>query len=507
MSTVADLWTLFARSADAAPHQAALEVDGRVWSYAELNALARRTAYALTGAGAKPGSPVGLWATRDASTYAALLGILHAGCAYVPMHPGWPAERLRHIARCTGFAQVVVPPHLDPSRDALLEAAAPNTKRIPVPFDATGSIPDTAPHRGDPAYILFTSGSTGVPKGVAVSHANVLAYVAHAASLIDARSTDRFSQTFELTFDLSVHDLFVCWAAGATLVVPTRDDLLRPAQYIRAQRITQWFAVPSLAVLIHRQRSLKDGAFPSLRCSAFCGEPLAETIARSWSASCAGGRVINLYGPTETTIAITAYELPQGDARSHHGVLAIGRPFPHATIAVVDAEDHEAEEGELLLRGPQVAMGYWNDPERTAASFVQRAGDGPWYRTGDRVRRGADGDLLFLGRMDQQVKVRGYRIELEEVDQALRTTSGAAFAHTIAHPVVDGVATGLVAFLPAPATIPAEDLRARLGRLLPDHMVPARFLFIDKVPTTTSGKVDLQALAMRAAQGPSDGAR
>jgi non-ribosomal peptide synthetase component F len=299
----------------------------------------------------------------------------------------------------------------------------------------------------------------------------------------------------------------VCWATGATLVVPTRDDLLRPGQYIRSQRITQWFAVPSLAVLMHRQRGLKEGAFPALRCSAFCGEPLAEHVARSWAAAGLESRVLNLYGPTEATIAITAYELPGGEALDHHGVLSIGRPFPHAAIAVVDAEGREATEGELLLGGPQVAMGYWNDPKRTAASFVRYEGRGPWYRTGDRVRQAADGNLLFLGRMDHQVKMRGYRIELEEVDQALRTTSGSAFAHTIAHPVVDGVATGLVAFLPAPAPVTVEELRARLSAVLPEHMVPTRFLFIDTLPTNTSGKVDRSVLAVLAAQGASDGAR
>lgn len=489
------LWDLFRRPLLSTPDKTALEIGGRALSYAALARAALRVSGTLRAEQGFSGGPVGLWASREASAYAGVLGILHAGGAYVPLHPGHPPARTHAILQRTGVRAIVCgQAELEMVR-ALVQELDPRIAILTVSFaEGPAARSDAPAHPAELAYVLFTSGSTGEPKGVPIGHRNVLAYLTHAATVIAPVPEDRFTQTFDLTFDLSVHDLFLCWGSGATLVVPDKEALLRPSTFIRDQRITQWFSVPSLAVLMDRQRALKEDAFPTLRCSAFCGEPLSMDVAGRWALAACNSRVLNLYGPTEATIAITAYERPRAQAAGTHGILSIGRPFPGTPTRIVDEQGADAAEGELWLAGPQLTQGYWSAGDSGSKAFV----DGPdgirYYRTGDRVKRDPEGLLHFLARIDDQVKVRGHRIELEEVNQALRRTTGAAFAVTLAHPVRDGVATGLVSFLPSEVTATTAEVLAQCRTVLPDHMVPGRIVALDVLPTTTSGKADLNAL-------------
>jgi amino acid adenylation domain-containing protein len=488
------LWTYFERAWRTAPERPALHVDGREWSYAELAVRALAVSEAVQRHPSN-GPFVGLHAHRSIGAYAGLLGILHAGKAYVPLNPQLPVDRLSTIAGLADLELIVADAaRTGSARDLAARRAVPCG--IMIAGDATG--PDT-PHRaGQEAYMLFTSGSTGVPKGVPIRHASVVAYVEHLLARFGVGPEDRFSQTFELTFDLSVHDLFVCWAAGASLHVLPQDQLMAPARFIRDHGITQWFSVPSAAVLMDRMRLLKPGAFPSLRVSAFCGEPLPADLAVKWAAAAPNGRVENLYGPTEATIAITGHVLDPAAPKGRHGILCIGRPFPGARVRVVDADGSDASIGELWLGGPQLSAGYWKDPERTATAFVTAGPDRErYYRTGDQVQRDADGDLYFISRLDDQVKVRGHRIELQEVNQVLKAVSGGAFAYALAHPVRDGIAQGIEAFLPLALQAEGASILEACALRLPEYMVPARLHFTDDIPYTTSGKADLRALRGR----------
>lgn len=495
-----NLWDRFAVHYERDHSRTALALPETSHTYGEVGTAARMTSQ-LVRTQALEGPFIGLMAQRSFGAYAGMLGILHAGRAYVPLSPDLPTDRLKTIAVSARLGAIVT----DLKRKELAIALAAELPDRPpvlvVPVPEEGAHLPMAPVEampGDLAYMLFTSGSTGTPKGVPIRHRNVANYINEAMDLIQPTPADRFSQLFELTFDLSVHDIFLCWTAGATLCIPAKEELLAPVHYVRRNGITCWFSVPSVAMMLDRMRLLKPGAFPTLRSAAFCGEPLATTLARCFAAAAPSAELLNLYGPTEATIAITAYRLPTGEAKEHHGILSIGSPFPSATIAVLDEHGAEANEGELLLGGPQVTDAYWEAPAITAKAFIRHGNEAHlFYRTGDRVKRDAEGDLLFLGRIDHQVKVRGHRIELEEINHVLRLVSGAPFAYSVAHPVRDGIATGIVSFLPAAMRSTADEIMKATAKKIPEHMLPGRLIFTDDIPFNASGKADLRALADR----------
>jgi amino acid adenylation domain-containing protein len=475
------LWDLIERAEQAAPDATALEVPEGAYTYAQLAGAARGLSEDLRGA---TGPFIGLIASRSFGAYTGLLGILHAGKGYVPLNPLLPTDRLRRMAEGAQLTVLVADAaHADAAR-SFAQGLDPAPQ---VLVAGTGIAPPSPPLAGPYAYMLFTSGSTGVPKGVPIGHRQVLAYVAHMAQLLGARPGDRFTQLFDLSFDLSVHDLFVCWSVGGTVLVPGREQLMAPARYVMERRAQHWFSTPSTALLLHRLRLLKPDTFADLRTVSFCGEALPTDLARAFQAAAPNAQVFNLYGPTEATIAITAYPLPASDLKERRGIVSIGRPFPGVS-ALVSAD------GELLLGGPQLAEGYWQDPERSAQALIIPAGSTAiHYRTGDRVEHDADGDLYFVERLDDQVKVRGHRVELQEVAHVLRTSSGAAFVEVLAFPVEAGIALGLHAFLPKELEARRAELTSACAAQLPEAARPALH-FIDALPVNTSGKVDRQAL-------------
>jgi amino acid adenylation domain-containing protein len=353
--------------------------------------------------------------------------------------------------------------------------------------------------------LLFTSGTTGKPKGVGITHANVLHYLDFVGAELQLRPDDRCSQTFDQTFDLSVHDVFVTWAAGASLHVPRAIDLLAPVRFIRKEALTCWFSVPSVVAVAMKSGALKPGVLPSLRYSLFCGEPLSIGQISAWALAAPGSVCLNLYGPTELTIAclLHRWDDEHSSTIAVNDVVPIGRPFAGLACLVVDEQLSPVqigETGELLVCGPQTAPGYWQDVERTAERFVkivdEKARTHRFYRTGDRVRRLAGGDYVFLGRTDHQIKVRGFRVELAEIEGVLLRDLNVAQAVVVGWPIVDGSAQRLLAFVTG-AGINAKSLSDSCRASLPDYMVPESVRIVPEFPLNANGKVDRAALIER----------
>jgi amino acid adenylation domain-containing protein len=349
----------------------------------------------------------------------------------------------------------------------------------------------------DLAYILFTSGTTGVPKAVGVTHGNVRAFLDHIAATYDFQPGDRFSQMFELTFDLSVFDMFACWEAGATLCVPNASQRVSPASYIVSRELTVWFSVPSVGLFLQKLGVLKEGRFPTLRRSLFCGEALPDALAGAWASAAAASTVDNLYGPTELTIACTAHRWAPGD-RTERALVPIGRPFPSMTALVVDEACREVEDGsagELVMSGPQLTPGYLDSPEATAKAYVVPPGRTTrFYRTGDRVRRSPeDGSLSYLGRLDDQVKVNGHRVELGEVEAAAREILDGPTVAAVAYPETETGFSGIVLFVESAGCDGAAIIRD-VSTILPHYMVPRAVVGLDALPLNDNSKIDRKAL-------------
>ncbi|MGX1885234.1 amino acid adenylation domain-containing protein [Streptomyces sp. NPDC055287] len=505
------LYGWFAASARRYPDAVALEVDGTIHTYAELDALSGRLAAELVAAaGGRTPRRVGLLALRTLTAYAGYLAVQRLGATVVPLHPDFPLPRTAAVATAARLDCVLAEPrHADAALPvpvlAVDDAALTGDLAAGVP--GTGVAPVAGPGPEDICYILFTSGSTGTPKGVPVQHRSIAAYLEHVIGRYGIGVGDRLSQTFDLTFDLSVFDLFAAWGAGATLVVPGRADLMAPTRFVARERITHWFSVPSVISLARRLRGLAPGSMPTLRWSLFCGEPLTMTQATAWQAAAPGSVLENLYGPTELTLSCTQYRLPDDPARQPptSATVPIGELCPGLEQLVVDAEGRPADEGELCVRGVQRFPGYL-DPADNAGRFLRyETGDARadfsdssgqpdarlWYRTGDRVRHGEDG-LIHLGRLDHQVKVRGYRLELGEVESELRAHPrvGDAIVLTLPGPGGD---TRLAAACTGEGIDSADVLTALRARL-PEYMVPSTLTVLADLPLNANGKVDRRAL-------------
>ena len=522
----------FLRASEEHPGRPALEVGGVTRTYAELRERATTIAATLQRHAPADDPPLtALFAARTATAYEGVLGVLMRGHGYVPLGVKFPAARNREILERAGCRAVVVDAARVPALDELLDGVA---ERLVVvapdvedgaelaarhPRHTILAAPDLAPAAElsppapDPdaiAYLLFTSGSTGTPKGVMVAHRNATAFVDLMSERFGVGVDDRVSQAFELTFDVSVFDMFVTWGNGACLCVPTEAALMSPARFIRDNALTIWYSVPTIGQIMRRLGALKPGAFPSLRWSLFAGEPLTVEMAREWAAAAPNSTVENLYGPTELTVTCVMYrwDPERIDAEAENGVVPIGWANPNMRAIVVDEELRPVApgaEGELLMTGEQLTLGYWRDPERTAAAFVVPPGeDDVFYRTGDRVRS-SDGrtPITYLGRIDHQIKVHGYRVELGEIEAALRDATGNDAVIAVGWPRTPGGAGGIVAFagdaeLDVAATL--EQLRARL----PVYMVPRTIHRLDQLPLNPSGKYDRRALLDLLEQGTLD---
>jgi amino acid adenylation domain-containing protein len=510
----------FVRSLQRNPDQLALQIGDEILTYAQLWQHASRLGAAVAEH-SEPSAPVvAILANRSVSAYAGILGILATGRGYVPLNPKFPIERTLAMLSASGCGTVIAGkecleivkallPLVDRPVNWLLDGdiqslPEPQNRQIVIPV-LNRSIPldpaEPRPADNATAYLLFTSGSTGTPKGVPVSQSNVCSYLDYVSKRYQFNAEDRFSQNFDLTFDLSVHDLFACWDAGATLCVFPEQTLV-PVTTIEEYELTVWFSVPSVGMFATKLGLLRPEAFPTLRLSLFCGEALSATLAETWQRAAPASILENIYGPTETTIAITHYRWDTENSLQEcvNGIVPIGWIFENQKCCVADENLHPVaigETGELCLTGSQVTGGYLNNPERTAAQFVriESLGDQVWYRTGDLVRQDQRGCLYYLGRTDHQVKINGYRVELQEIDLVLREAAGVELAVAVPWPISEGTASGVVGVLcGADSSVDARVFEFCAKRL-PRYMVPTAVYHFEQLPLNSNGKLDRRKIA------------
>lgn len=503
-----DLVSRFNASVSAWPERIALSEEEKRFTYAELDTWSDSVAGLLRARGVAPGYRVVLRMSPGAASVATVLGILKCGASYVPLDVRHPVARREFIARDSAaralvgsWGEALPPRHIG----ALV------TEEEVVAACRTGDTAGPAgpgPSDDDTAYVIYTSGTTGEPKGVPVRHHHVQALLDGAASVFDFTTDDRWLLFHSIAFDFSVWEMWGALGTGAELVVLPQWAARSPDKSLRliAERgITVLNQTPTAFAALADAAARSGTALPQLRYVIFGGEKLSPPSLRSWAKQygMARPRLVNGYGITETTVFTTFHEVTEDDLAGDTSI--IGDPLPGFRIRVVDEQGHEVlagEKGELWLAGPQVTDGYLNRPELTAEKFPAAADPVTgetlrYYRSGDLVSRAQDGGLVYDGRADLQVKLRGYRIELSDVEAAVRRHAAVLDAVVTLHEFKASDTRLVCAYVTGDDTpaLEPQQIRQHMKSLLPSYMHPARYLRLAELPRTVNGKVDRAAIA------------
>lgn len=506
---------------DRQPEKTAAVMGQAQLSYGELEERSNQVANLLIEMGCRPNDRICLFLNKRLEALIGMLGALKAGCIYVPVDVASPAQRIRMIveaadanvsllgAEAVTLADEVVAAHSH-LRLISVEAGTLEGERFATSasFGDALTMSDCRPslprEPTDVAHILFTSGSTGIPKGVMITHENVMAFVEWATSYFGTRSSDRISGHPPLHFDLSTFDIYGTFLAGAELhLIPPKASLLphRLADVIRDSELTQWFAVPSTFAYMAKFGAVQDGDFPTLERVLWCGETMPTPVLIEWMTRLPHARFTNLYGPTEATIASSYYTVPEIPT-------AVTDPIPIGTacageeLLVLDDDRRPCpvgEIGDLYIAGVGLSPGYWRDEVKTRGAFVEsplQPGK-RIYRTGDLARVDEDGLVYFLGRADTQIKHRGYRIELGEIETAVNALDVVRECAVVAVETDSFEGTEICCAYAAQSDVDEMTLGKYLRARIPSYMIPTKWLSLEALPKNTNGKIDRRELKER----------
>jgi amino acid adenylation domain-containing protein len=501
----------------------AVEVNNVQMTYKDLALLASRIAKVIQKQDIENG-PIGLLTYRSFISYGGVLGIMYSKNIYLPLNPYFPLVRTRKMIQlvnckvlivdhaCMEYFFKLLPELQEPMIIIFPDLKEPNGISSDIrhhfifsneiekanEYEAIEDIDDDAI-----AYLIFTSGSTGEPKIVQQTNQNVFTYLDYVAERYELNENDRVSQTFELTFDNSIHDMFIGWKYGACLYCIPRNYLMMPSGFIKDKQLTVWYSVPSIGLNMLRLNRLKENSLPSLRYTLFCGEALPKNLVIHWAKAAANSTIENYYGITETTHQIAVYKWEKDTEKSEkeciNDIVPIGKIFTGIKYSILDENKNgvtPGEAGELYVSGIQITKGYYNDPERTQQSYLKipHLGNEIWFRTGDLVKERANGNLNYLGRLDNQVQILGNRVELQEVDCILKKAANSEMAVSLAWPVKNGVAESIMAFIAESEEKEKAKILAYCKNSLPPYMVPQDIFFIDEIPLNDNGKFDKKKL-------------
>ena len=496
------------------PDYHALEIDDKIYSYRDLSGLASQFTQAMLEINSQ-GQMVAIMGEKNIAAYAGVLGILTAGKTYCPLGAKYPPARQKDILTQAEAEIIIVGEEFyDDLKDLLplcsrklyILSLGMMAEDIQTSFPAHHyvNICDCPPNfecvplgaQNDYAYLLFTSGSTGKPKGVPVRHRNILPYINNVKKLFAINSEDKISQIFSLSFDASVHDLFVSWLSGACLCTVPESAMLAPSKLIQDKKLTLFATVPSQIEMMKKLNLLAKNNFPDLRLSMFCGEACNINLAKAWKIAAPNSNIYNGYGPTEAAVLMSFYRLQENDDNALNGYMSVGKAL-EGVDCIIDDDDNGQKhnflaQGELLLSGVQVIDGYWKNPKQTESKFINLPNKkGLWYRTGDIIARDKNGLMYFVSRVDHQIKLHGHRIELEEIAAVIRKIANIDSACVIVSP-----AQQLIAFIAGrDGDFDFDKVKSQSRDFLPSYMIPDKIIALASLPLNANGKIDRVALA------------
>ncbi|MCW5299429.1 amino acid adenylation domain-containing protein [Herbaspirillum lusitanum] len=504
-----NLGLLFSDVAATNAQQPALRYEEHSHSYADLAIWAESLAALLRTHGLARGDVIAIAHNKQAVSYALMLAALRLGIAYVNIDVASPAARNARILDVSGSSLLFyddleyTQQMQELASDAGCDLIELKPELLHVISQAERAVQQDLMQQVDGAtiaYVMFTSGSTGVPKGVAVTHQNVLHFIAWGRRQFQIERSANFANLSPMYFDNSVFDFYVAIFSGASLSPIRRELMANPydlVAYVAKMKCDMWFSVPSLLIYLNAMKALTARSLPEIRNIVFGGEgyPKSE-LKKLYDTFSEQAVLTNVYGPTECTCICSAYRLSSEDFDKMDGLPPLGHLNVNFDYLIVDEDGQEAHLGELCLIGPNVAAGYFNDVERTAASFFTLNDSKRFmkrmYRTGDLVQN-IDGMLYFVGRKDNQIKHMGYRIELEEIEHALAKIPQVSQAAVIYHKANSSYGK-IVAFVACTDDVVEAALLADLAALVPEYMVPSKLLVMTKLPQNPNGKVDRQQL-------------